>query len=337
MEQVDQYTPDTPAMDPGETPLGDHPLEVAARRGIGPLSPLAHDVWHGDSMPCVSCGQLVRRGTLECEDCGQDLSGEMLERMRAHAGPWYVLEHLRPFPGVSLERIIKQIRRGLITEVSIVRGPSTDYQWRYAVETPGICRYFGKCWHCHHEVAPADTYCPACLSYLSFEKPAEPRTLTRSESLQPALADPAVQPIAPAVRAFGAPSQVSSPGMPPGTFGTAPASAPTFRAQSTPAVQGQSAIFARPGPQSMHPAAIPGGGAAELARLADAVQAMDRVPRADEPTGMRAAHAGWIGAAFLGLAVLLLIWATSVRSSKVDPAKPDTITPQAATRTIQSP
>lgn len=155
----------------GEPPPGDHPLEVAARRGIGPLSPLGREVWHGQARPCVSCGHLVLRDQRECDHCGQDLSDEMIKRMRAHAGPWDVFEHLRPFPGVSLERIIRQIRRGLLTETSIVRGPATDFQWRFAAETPGLCRYFGQCWNCHGKVSPSDTYCAACLEYLSFEKP----------------------------------------------------------------------------------------------------------------------------------------------------------------------
>ncbi len=153
-----------------ELPPGSHPLEVAARRGIGPLSPFGGDVWHGRTRPCVSCGQLVLRDDEECDHCGQNLSREMIEKMRAHAGPWYVLEHVRPFPGVSLERIIRQIRRGLITETSIVCGPSADYQWRFAVETPGLCRYFGRCWSCHEQVSPSDTYCQHCLSSLSFEQ-----------------------------------------------------------------------------------------------------------------------------------------------------------------------
>jgi hypothetical protein len=99
----------------------------------------------------------------------------MLAKMRAHAGPWYVLEHLRPFPGVSLERIIRQINRGVLTETSIIRGPATEYQWRFAVETPGICRYFGKCWKCQGEVNPADQHCPGCLAFLAFvEQPPLP-------------------------------------------------------------------------------------------------------------------------------------------------------------------
>lgn len=152
-------------------PPGNHPLEIAARSGIGPLSPLGQDQWHGRTRPCVSCGQLVLRDTAECVHCGQDLSAEMLEKMLAHSGPWYVLEHVRPFPGVSLERIIRQVRKGLITETSIIRGPATDHQWRFAVETPGLCRYFSRCWQCHETVSPSDTTCRNCLSYLSFERP----------------------------------------------------------------------------------------------------------------------------------------------------------------------
>ncbi len=155
-------------------PFGNHPTEIAAREGFGPLTSLAEEIWHGESIPCVTCGQLVRRGCEECTHCGQNLSPEMLEKMLTHAGPWYVLEHLRPFPGISLELIIRQVRRGLITETSIIRGPFTDYQWRYAVETPGICRYFNRCWSCHAKVNPADTCCPSCMNYLSSDKPGPP-------------------------------------------------------------------------------------------------------------------------------------------------------------------
>jgi len=175
-----------------EVPQGDHPLEIAARRGIGPLSPLGGEVWHGHAEPCVSCGQLVRRYANACDHCGQDLSEGMLAKMRAHAGPWYVLEHVRPFPGVNLDRIVRQIRRGVLTETSIVRGPATEYQWRFAVETPGLCRYFGRCWNCHKQVEPSDSHCKACLSDLSFEagmaKGPGPDSAGRSVSLAAAAA-----------------------------------------------------------------------------------------------------------------------------------------------------
>jgi hypothetical protein len=75
----------------------------------------------------------------------------------------------RPFPGVTIERIIRQIRRGVITETSIVRGPETGHQWRFAGETPGLCRYFGRCWQCHEHVEAMDSHCPSCLSDMRFQ------------------------------------------------------------------------------------------------------------------------------------------------------------------------
>jgi len=178
MKQVPLNDPEHPPAAPSArgqaesaAPIGDHPLEVAARDGFGPLSSRAKGIWHGEGAPCVTCGLLVVRSALTCEHCGQDLRPEMLERMRAHAGPWYVLEHVRPFPGVSLERIIRQIRRGVITGTSIVRGPNTDYQWRFAVETPGLSIYFQRCWRCHAEVAPTAAFCPKCHSHLFFDLP----------------------------------------------------------------------------------------------------------------------------------------------------------------------
>ncbi len=177
-----------------DLPPGDHPLEVAARQGMGPLSPRGRETWHGDAVPCVTCGQLVLREKTECDHCGQDLSEEMVEKMRTHAGPWYVLEHVRPFPGVSLERIARQIRRGFLTETSIVRGPASDYQWRFAVETPGLCRYFSRCWQCHEEVSQAEVYCPGCLALLTFEQGragvAAPPAKTGSPAAAPQPEDP---------------------------------------------------------------------------------------------------------------------------------------------------
>ena len=186
-------------------PPGNHPLEIAARSGIGPLSPQGATVWHGNARPCVSCGQIVPRGTTQCPHCEQDLSEAMLARMRSHAGPWFVFEHVRPFPGVSLERIVRQIHRGVLTETSIVRGPATDYQWRFAVETPGLCRYFGRCWNCHEKVSPSDTLCPTCRSALSqVLSVARPLADAPSERRAPAEAPAAAAPLAELTAALGA-------------------------------------------------------------------------------------------------------------------------------------
>ncbi len=143
--------------------------EEGARRGIGPLSPLAEKVWHGEARPCVSCGQLIRRTAARCEHCGQLLSGDMLQKMRQHSGPWYVLEHIRPFPGVSKKRLLIQIKRGVLTQTTIVRGPSTHHQWRFAAETPGLSKYLGVCWACQATVHADDTTCPVCRNNLDSD------------------------------------------------------------------------------------------------------------------------------------------------------------------------
>ncbi len=155
-------TPDLPDQAVHLGPTGLSAVELAAQRGIGPLSSLGNLVWHGEARPCASCGQLVRRSEETCGQCGQDLSPAMLEKMRTHSGPWYVLEHVRPFPGVSSERLVRQIRRGVLTRTTVVRGPTTHHQWRFAAETPVLCRYLGCCWACQAQVGESDTICPAC-------------------------------------------------------------------------------------------------------------------------------------------------------------------------------
>jgi RNA polymerase subunit RPABC4/transcription elongation factor Spt4 len=143
-------------------------IETAAKRGIGPMSLLGREVWHAQARPCPSCGELVRREDSLCEFCGQDLSAAMLARMQAYAGPWYVHEHVRPFPGVTLERLIRQVRRGLLTATTVVRGPTTLHQWRFAGETPGLSKYLGRCWKCDALVTEQETYCPECDTPLDY-------------------------------------------------------------------------------------------------------------------------------------------------------------------------
>lgn len=169
-DEPDTHDESTTADATDEMPPGDHPLEIAARSGIGPLTKAGREIWHGHTTPCVSCGHLVLRADEECGHCGQDLGAEMIETMRRHAGPWYVLEHVRPFPGVTLDRIVRQIVRGVLTETSIVRGPATDFQWRFAAETPGLARYFGVCWRCHGPVPMTEANCPACLAYQLLDR-----------------------------------------------------------------------------------------------------------------------------------------------------------------------
>lgn len=183
--------PPTGRLADGRATLRRSALETAADRGIGPLSDLARQAWHGQARPCVSCGELVRRDSNHCDHCGQDLSFAMISRMKAHAGPWYVHEHVRPFPGVTLERLIRQARRGLLTATTIVRGPGTDHQWRFAGETPGLSKHVGLCWNCQAAVVSDDVTCPACgadLDEMSVEESGPPSVGQRAASPRAELA-----------------------------------------------------------------------------------------------------------------------------------------------------
>jgi len=301
-----------------DLPPGNHPLEIAARRGIGPLSPLAGLVWHGHAEPCVSCGQLVKRGATECDECGQDLSPAMLEKMRAHTGPWYVLEHVRPFPGVSLERIIRQIRRGLITEASIVRGPASDNQWRFAVEIPGLCRYFGRCWQCHKEVSPSDAFCQFCLSHLSFEKPATAPTAAQRA------ASPVSQAVGPDAQPGTAPTPAQGKGTTPAAMESAGADIRVPSSAAAPEVASK-------------PAAVPAS-SAELARLSAAVGEVglpSHEPIWDEPPRVAGVRATWIVAALLIVVIVVLLLVTQTRTPNAS-ATPSA-TPGVVQPTPQSP
>lgn len=300
-----------------DLPSGSHALEVAARRGFGPLSAAAKQTWHGNAIPCVTCGQLVMRGALQCDHCGQDLRTDMVDKMRAHAGPWFVLEHLRPFPGVSLDRIIRQIRRGLITETSIVRGPATDFHWCFAVETRGLCRFFGKCWHCHHGVTASDVYCPACLSHLSFEE-AKPTLLGAPTSAS--LAPPSRTNVLPLTRPHVAPPLVGgAPFAAPRPITPPPAKASPSPYEARPPVATSPMVAAAP------PLAPSVNASPELADLANTVRSLGTVPTPHdfEPSpGAGSFRTGWIVliAAIVTLAALLGI--VQYRSNALTPPAP---------------
>ncbi len=302
----------------GDPPPANHPLEVAARRGIGPLSPLGQSAWHGHAKPCVTCGQLVEREATECGECGQDLSSEMIEKMCAHAGPWYVLEHVRPFPGVSLERIIRQVRRGLITETSIVRGPATEYQWRYAVETPGLCRYFGRCWNCHEAVSPSETHCKYCLSNLSFEQ------------RHPA---PAVPPSPQSVvSAMGPGSDMSvEPGAQLTDAATDPRHDEAFQALAAVGPDDSSAGSANQPGASSH--AVNPTSSEDLKHLSAVVSRNDLPAHDalwDEPPRIAGIRATWVATALIIIVIIALLWFTQSRggSNPTPPAAAGIVLPQ---------
>lgn len=343
---------------PDDPPPGDHPLEIAARAGIGPLSPLGEQAWHGYTAPCVSCGQLVQRSAVACDHCGQDLSDDMLETMRRHAGPWYVLEHVRPFPGVKLERVIRQILRGVLTETSIIRGPATEYQWRFAGETPGFCRYFSRCWKCHRHVAQTELYCPACLSYLDFEKPRETAVVPQHDapggSNAPAQrrrhggasdkAPPAPQQHAVSRTAHGATATARGTATP--TVTTAPATAvptPQGPGPSHAAPVAAEPVMAPPGTtiadiQEAETLIVQEAEAAELRALSSVLASAPLPvpdPRIDAPPRIAGIRATWVAAGMLVIAIVVLI-VFSARRERVamQPTASERVAPT-ATRDVE--
>lgn len=111
---------------------------------------------------CPYCGDaqpVVER----CRSC----SGlfESLSRQATHnsMGPWFIREELRPFtPGCSYETMVKMIRRGRITRLTIVRGPTTRQFWTIAKRVPGLSHLLGFCYECAASVDPGDHACHAC-------------------------------------------------------------------------------------------------------------------------------------------------------------------------------
>jgi len=227
----------------------------------------------------------------------------MLEKMKAHAGPWYVLEHLRPFPGINLETVVKQIHRGLITETSIVRGPATHHQWRFALETPGLCRYFGKCWHCFSPIGQAETHCQQCGEYLTFEPQKPFRT-----------------PVARGELATGAAGTRN--GNAAGTTGAYGAAASAPQAATAPFAAARARYDADIANQT-HPTGTTGS---ELDKLRAALSQgviTTADSRVDAPATIAGIHAGWFAAGAVVIVLAGLWWVSNNRGSAAS-APPET-------------
>lgn len=123
--------------------------------------------WRAGRRVCVACGEVFARSETRCPQCLQDHSPEALSRLADFAGNWFVFDPDHPVPGVKLDFLIKQARRGNLTATTIVRGPETKQQWKFAGETPGLAQHVGLCWFCGQQVQPSDPACPSC--HVSFE------------------------------------------------------------------------------------------------------------------------------------------------------------------------
>jgi len=85
-------------------------------------------------------------------------------------GPWFVLDEVNPSgPGVSWKKMLSLIERGKVTPETIVRGPATGGQWRFAGQSPSVATRLGLCWSCQSPLPPVRTasVCEQCGAALN--------------------------------------------------------------------------------------------------------------------------------------------------------------------------
>jgi len=138
----------------------------------------------GPQAPCVYCGRLIDRGADRCPHCRTSYSFAVRKASREVAGDWFYLDPRNPSGrGVSFETLIKMVEKGRIKRDSVVRGPTTHFDWMYAAETPRLAKYLGLCPHCFAEAKPEDTFCDHCQLNMN-ERPAEARPGTTPEEIK---------------------------------------------------------------------------------------------------------------------------------------------------------
>lgn len=111
---------------------------------------------------CPYCG----RGTLlaaRCEQCKGLLDPLSRQATQNSMGPWFIHDPQSPFrPGCSYEVIREMVRRGKITEQTVLRGPNSRQYWMLASRTPAVANLLGKCHNCQHTVDASAVSCPSC-------------------------------------------------------------------------------------------------------------------------------------------------------------------------------
>lgn len=111
---------------------------------------------------CPYCGETQPAGDV-CRACGGLF--EPMSRQATHnaMGPWFIRDPEKPFqPGCSYDTLTKLVQRGVVTKLTIVRGPTTKQYWTVAKRVAGISHLLGYCHQCDSDVKPSDHGCPEC-------------------------------------------------------------------------------------------------------------------------------------------------------------------------------
>jgi hypothetical protein len=139
---------------------------------------------------CPFCGNFHTDIGRPCRHCGTEDNTAARAAARKRVGPWFVLQSKNlAAPGMSHQALLAQIRGGLVTDRSVIRGPATGQLWRLAGKVRGISREFGTCYGCNGDLYPADPVCPHCQRPQSLpadiDAAAEPSPAPRTERVPP--------------------------------------------------------------------------------------------------------------------------------------------------------
>lgn len=113
---------------------------------------------------CPFCGTVNERdAAVACSKCGMEDTPATRDATRARIGPWHVLQSRNPAaPGMKFSTLLSLIRKGQVTQRSIVRGPTTSQFWTVAARVKGLSREFGVCYQCSGQIESTANICPHC-------------------------------------------------------------------------------------------------------------------------------------------------------------------------------
>ncbi len=137
---------------------------------------------------CPYCGSqqshtpIIEEGA--CETCSGQFDPISRQASQNEMGPWYIRNENNPFkPGCSYETLLRLIKRGSITEHTILRGPTTRQFWQMANTVRGISHLFGKCYVCGTTVQPTSPTCSTCRAQFSIKSGRQILGLSQSRDL----------------------------------------------------------------------------------------------------------------------------------------------------------
>ena len=122
------------------------------------------------SLVCPFCGVITEdRG--RCKECSGRFDPLSRQATQNQMGPWAIRDSRQAFrPGCSFETIAKLVKQGVITEDTVVRGPSTHQFWTLARHTPGVSHLLGMCHSCQAPVNADAFSCPSCQVSFSIDR-----------------------------------------------------------------------------------------------------------------------------------------------------------------------